>query len=93
MGSNLSFFSKKPETMKPPEEDFDLSNKSVEGGDTSGQMSIDRFAEKKLRTNPIELYRLYRQRLPYLIEDYLGINMNYYTSIQIPNNLIVRFAC
>ena len=42
-----------------------------------------------MHTNFIELYRLYRQRLPYLIEDYFGINMNYYTSIQIPNNLLV----
>lgn len=35
-----------------------------------------------------EAYRLLRFRLPYLIEDTFGINMNYYTSIQVPNNLI-----
>lgn len=53
-------------------------------------LSLDAYSEKRHKVNIIEKYRLYRQRLPYLIEDYLGINMNYYTSIQIPNNLIVR---
>jgi hypothetical protein len=51
-------------------------------------MTLDSYAQKKNRTNYIELYRLYRQRIPYLIEDYFGINMNYYTSLQVPNNVI-----
>ena len=51
---------------------------------------LERFAESRSRTNYLEYYRLYRHRLPYIIEDYLGINMNYYSSQQVPNNLIVR---
>jgi hypothetical protein len=50
---------------------------------------MDNYTDKRNKTNLIEIYRLYRQRLPYWIEDNFGINMNYYTSCQIPNNLIV----
>ena len=43
-------------------------------------LSMDSYTIKKNRTNILEYYRLYRQRLPYLIEDFFGINMNYYMS-------------
>jgi hypothetical protein len=56
--------------------------------DQESMLSMESYTTKKNRTNYLELYRLYRQTLPYVIEDYLGINMNYYTSTQVPNNLI-----
>ena len=43
-------------------------------------VTLDSFLGNK-RTKNFELLRMYKQRLPYMIEDYLGINMNYYTSI------------
>jgi hypothetical protein len=48
--------------------------------DQESMLSMESYTTKKNRTNYLELYRLYRQTLPYVIEDYLGINMNYYTS-------------
>ena len=53
-------------------------------------MSIEQYSQKKSQNSFFEIYRLYRSRLPYLIEDYFGINMNYYTSMQIPNNLLTN---
>lgn len=53
-------------------------------------MSIEQYSQKKSQNSFFEIYRLYRSRVPYLIEDYFGINMNYYTSMQIPNNLLTN---
>ncbi len=50
---------------------------------------LDSFAAMKKRFSISDTYKLYKQRFPYVVEDYLGINMNYYTSIFTPNNLIV----
>lgn len=78
------------------ENDFGSSEDSTHGEEGSVEMrkklvTLDSFLGNK-RTKNFELLRMYKQRLPYMIEDYLGINMNYYTSIQIPNNVIVSFC-
>ena len=53
---------------------------------------MENLQEKRNKNSWSDVVRLYKQRLPYLVEDYLGINMNYYISRQIPNNLLVFVA-
>lgn len=55
-----------------------------------GHLSIDKRAETKGTTNLTDYYKLYRYKLPYIIEDWTGINMNYYTAKNVPNSLIVN---
>lgn len=38
-----------------------------------------------------ERMRLYKYRIPFLLEDYLGFNRRYEIAYQIPNNLVVIF--
>ena len=79
------------EPSKSVEEEGFNTDMSTNVNDKSGQSeSLDSSSKRNQSTSYIEIYRLYRQRLPFVIEHYLGINMNYYTSIQIPNNLIVN---
>ncbi len=59
------------------------SRKQEEDGETVEKAKLsylDSFSGATSRTSYLEYYRLYRHRFPYLIEDYLGINMNYYIS-------------
>lgn len=71
-------------TRKPASEEEDTDTL-----DKQKLSKLDQFQQSRQTTMYLELYRLYKQRLPYLIEDYLGLNMSYYISKQIPNNLIV----
>lgn len=41
--------------------------------------------------NLVEHYKLYRNRLPYIVNDYLGIDMSYYIANQTPDPLMVLF--
>ena len=54
----------------------------------SQSISMEKYYQNKTKLSIFEVYSLYRFRIPYLIEDTFGINMNYYTSMQIPSNLI-----
>lgn len=49
---------------------------------------MDVFQQRKYKNHFTDVIRMYRQRIPYIIEDWIGINMNYFTSKNVPNNLI-----
>lgn len=82
MGAALNKSQTSTTTIQEPKEDgFDMSG--FEGQKDAPQESsqfhnVDRYLEKKQKINIFEMYRLYRHRLPYVIEDWLGINMSWY---------------
>jgi hypothetical protein len=90
MGAIQAKFASSSKESEMPS-DFGDSGQEGDNKDLKAQsstLSLEAYSQKKNQLKLFEAYRMLRFRLPYLIEDTFGINLNYYTSIQIPNNLI-----
>lgn len=52
-------------------------------------LSLEKYKENKDQIGYLtNVYAAYKARIPYLIEDYLGVDMSYQKAKNVPNNLI-----
>ena len=71
--------------LQVPDEDQDLNSSDFKSQE--GYKSLDEMIQSRRREGFLDRIYLYKQRFPYLLSDYLGINMDYEIAYQTPDIL------